>query len=82
MCSSPYFHGFALESIYIYIYLYLCIDIDIEILKKTSFLLVSSPALGSLQVMEALREKRFFGLAFRAARPLVPARSRSGDGGK
>ena len=31
--------------------------------------------------MEALREKRFFGLAFRAARPLVPARSRSGDGG-
>ena len=24
--------------------------------------------------MEALREKRFFGLAFRAARPLVPGR--------
>jgi len=23
MCSSPYFHGFALESIYIYIYIYL-----------------------------------------------------------
>ena len=30
--------------------------------------------------MEALREKRFFGLAFRAARPLVPGRRAGGAG--
>jgi len=31
--------------------------------------------------MEAFREKRFFGLAFRAARPLVPGRLSTGHGG-
>ena len=35
----------------------------------------------SWQVMEAFREKRFFGLAFRAARPLVPGRLSTGHGG-